>query len=358
VRLRYAAFETFIEKFAPNVTRGGIFLPSRELRDVGAAIRFELALEDERVVFAGEGVVTWAKPKGMGVKFTSLDPAAKPLLERLLDRRQQAQTEPPAAPAVSSAAPAAPVNGVHGLPRVAPVPAVTVPPVAAPPAATQAAAASVPAEAKPRSGRGVVWLAVLGALAAGAYFGRGRLGFGGGSVPEAARTASPPPVVEPIAPPPVVEPIAAPAPPPPVAAAEAPPTAEVPPTVEAPPAREAAKPAVGTAAGLRIESLLVGPEYKRFTCPDPTDRFSVRKNDTVNVCLQIEHKPRTDRLALVWERNGAFYGKTSVEVPATRPSVHTRAHMKIGESRIGSWSVRVVSERNVTLAETKFEIVR
>jgi hypothetical protein len=32
--------------------------------------------------------------------------------------------------------------------------------------------------------------------------------------------------------------------------------------------------------------------------------------------------------------------------------------MKIGESRIGSWSVRVVSERNVTLAETKFEIVR
>jgi hypothetical protein len=104
--------------------------------------------------------------------------------------------------------------------------------------------------------------------------------------------------------------------------------------------------------------MLVGAEYKKFTCPHPTDRFSVRANPTVNVCLQIEHQPRTDHVALVWEREGAFYGKTSVEIPATRPSVHTRAHMRIGESRIGSWSVRVVSERNVTLAEKKFEIVR
>ena len=30
---------------------------------------------DGSVVFAGEGVVTWAKPKGMGIKFTTLDPA-------------------------------------------------------------------------------------------------------------------------------------------------------------------------------------------------------------------------------------------------------------------------------------------
>ena len=53
---------------------GRIFLPTRDARAVGATIRFEIALLDDTVVFAGEGVVTWAKPKGMGVKFTTLDP--------------------------------------------------------------------------------------------------------------------------------------------------------------------------------------------------------------------------------------------------------------------------------------------
>ena len=76
--------EDFVERFAPNVTRGGIFLPTRDAREVGATIRFEITLLDDTVVFAGEGVVTWAKPKGMGVKFTTLDPATEPMLERLL----------------------------------------------------------------------------------------------------------------------------------------------------------------------------------------------------------------------------------------------------------------------------------
>jgi hypothetical protein len=74
--------------------------------------------------------------------------------------------------------------------------------------------------------------------------------------------------------------------------------------------------------------------------------------------MEIEHRPRPDRVALVWERNGAFYGKTPVAVPATRTSFRSRAHMKIGESRLGSWTVRVVSQRNVTLAQAAFDIGR
>ena len=72
--------EDFVERFAPNVTQGGIFLPTRDAREVGATIRFEIALLDDTIVFAGNGVVTWAKPKGMGVKFTTLDPATAPIL--------------------------------------------------------------------------------------------------------------------------------------------------------------------------------------------------------------------------------------------------------------------------------------
>jgi len=88
LRLKCPDAEDFVQRFAPNVTRGGIFLPTQEARVVGAAIRFEIALVDDSVVFAGEGEVTWVKPKGMGVKFTTLDPATAPMLERLLARRE------------------------------------------------------------------------------------------------------------------------------------------------------------------------------------------------------------------------------------------------------------------------------
>ena len=102
--------EDFVERFAPNVTRGGIFLATRDAREVGATIRFEIALLDDTVVFAGEGVVTWAKPKGMGVKFTTLDPATEPMLERLLSRREAAAAAPES-PATTHARPAAAGGG-------------------------------------------------------------------------------------------------------------------------------------------------------------------------------------------------------------------------------------------------------
>ena len=72
---------------------------------MGATIRFEIALLDDTVVFAGEGVVTWAKPKGMGVKFTTLDPATEPMLERLLSRRAAAAAAPESPAAAQAAGP-------------------------------------------------------------------------------------------------------------------------------------------------------------------------------------------------------------------------------------------------------------
>ena len=61
VRLRYADLETFIERFAPNVTRGGIFLASRAPRPEGEVFHFEVQLADGAVALAGEGKVIWVK---------------------------------------------------------------------------------------------------------------------------------------------------------------------------------------------------------------------------------------------------------------------------------------------------------
>jgi uncharacterized protein (TIGR02266 family) len=110
VRLKHPDVQTFVERFAPNVTRGGVFLASREPRPVGALIRFEVSLVTGAVVLTGEGRVTWvkpynasepARPHGMGVQFTDLDASSRPMLERLLERREasgrKVSSPPPAA---------------------------------------------------------------------------------------------------------------------------------------------------------------------------------------------------------------------------------------------------------------------
>jgi uncharacterized protein (TIGR02266 family) len=93
IRLRYADVDTFVEKFAPNVTRGGLFLASRNIQPVGELISFELQLVTGSVVLAGQGKVTWVKefneaeptrPYGMGVQFVNVTPASRPILARIL----------------------------------------------------------------------------------------------------------------------------------------------------------------------------------------------------------------------------------------------------------------------------------
>jgi uncharacterized protein (TIGR02266 family) len=101
VRLRYAAFETFIDKFAPNVTRGGVFLASRTPRPVGDVFTFEVLLAGGEVALSGEGKVTWVrdfdpaapqKPHGMGVQFLRLDAPSRDVVNRMLARKAAAVT--------------------------------------------------------------------------------------------------------------------------------------------------------------------------------------------------------------------------------------------------------------------------
>jgi uncharacterized protein (TIGR02266 family) len=110
VRLRYPDLDTFVEKYAPNVTRGGIFLASRHPRPVGEVLRFEVLLREGAPVLSGKGRVTWVKefnpdephrPYGMGVQFVALDPAAKPILERLLKKKETTRPSGPQPPVVT-----------------------------------------------------------------------------------------------------------------------------------------------------------------------------------------------------------------------------------------------------------------
>jgi molecular chaperone DnaK len=103
IYLRYPDADTFITRFAPNVTRGGVFLASRKPRPVGDLIRFEISLAQGSPLLWGTGRVTWvrefnpAEPHrahGMGVQFTFVDPECRSLLDRLLAAKNAARPTP------------------------------------------------------------------------------------------------------------------------------------------------------------------------------------------------------------------------------------------------------------------------
>jgi uncharacterized protein (TIGR02266 family) len=94
IQLRYPDEGIFIQRFAPNVTRGGIFLASRAPHPVGTVIGFEVALTQGPLLLQGTGRVTWVREydpeepqraHGMGVQFLKVDPACRPMLDRLLN---------------------------------------------------------------------------------------------------------------------------------------------------------------------------------------------------------------------------------------------------------------------------------
>jgi uncharacterized protein (TIGR02266 family) len=107
IRLRFASFDALIDKFAPNVTRGGVFIASRTPLPIGSTFAFEIQLAGGEVALAGDGKVTWVKafdpaapqkPHGMGVQFLRLDNPSRDLLNKILARKA-ATAAPPGATA-------------------------------------------------------------------------------------------------------------------------------------------------------------------------------------------------------------------------------------------------------------------
>ena len=95
VRFRSATLDEFIEKYAQNISYGGLFIQSRTPMPVGTLIKFEFRLTDESKVISGVGRIVWSRddddndnaPTGMGVKFIKVDPENRERITEIVDRR-------------------------------------------------------------------------------------------------------------------------------------------------------------------------------------------------------------------------------------------------------------------------------
>ncbi|MBL8938557.1 MAG: TIGR02266 family protein [Archangium sp.] len=158
VKLSYTGVDEFAQRYATNLSDGGMFIRSRDPKPVGTELKFRVEIANGQRVMQGSAIVRWVRgpddpagAPGMGVQFVALDESSKVLVERMLASTQSAK--PPAiapatpAPAVPSIAPvAAKAVPPPVAPKIAPVPTV---PSLAPKAPVPASAPAAPRAAPP-----------------------------------------------------------------------------------------------------------------------------------------------------------------------------------------------------------------
>ncbi|MFC1655166.1 TIGR02266 family protein, partial [Myxococcota bacterium] len=102
--------DEFVEHFATNISRAGIFIQCRDPKPKGTILLFEIQLKGGKAAIRGKGEVIWTrtrseddpstKPPGMGVKFLALDKASKAVVKRIMEIKAgkeaiQSQPQPP-----------------------------------------------------------------------------------------------------------------------------------------------------------------------------------------------------------------------------------------------------------------------
>ncbi len=110
IKFKSETLEQFIERYAVDVSQGGIFIRTKEPLAVGTQMRFEFQLRDASPLIAGEGTVVWTRENdpsrpaiapGMGVRFDRLADGSQSVLEKILmEKAKQAPsrgevTKPP-----------------------------------------------------------------------------------------------------------------------------------------------------------------------------------------------------------------------------------------------------------------------
>jgi molecular chaperone DnaK len=93
IKFRSENVEQFIERYAVDVSRGGIFIRTREPLAVGTQLKLDFQFQNGSALMSGEGTVVWIRefdpnrttvPPGMGVRFDKLSPESQAVLEQLL----------------------------------------------------------------------------------------------------------------------------------------------------------------------------------------------------------------------------------------------------------------------------------
>jgi hypothetical protein len=97
IKLRYDDVDAMVQRFAPNVGKSGLFLPTRSLQPVGTEVKFELRIANDTPVLVGLGRVKAAKapdpanPRatfGMAIELMRVTREGREVIIRMIERRR------------------------------------------------------------------------------------------------------------------------------------------------------------------------------------------------------------------------------------------------------------------------------
>src|SRR5262249_33733264 len=97
IKLRYDDVETMVQRFAPNVGRNGLFLPTKSMQPAGTEVKFELRIANDTAVLGGVGRVKHArpfrptKPKaafGLAVELMRVTRESRAVIIKMIERRR------------------------------------------------------------------------------------------------------------------------------------------------------------------------------------------------------------------------------------------------------------------------------
>lgn len=101
IKFKSENLDKFIERYAVDVSPGGIFVRTREPLAVGTPVAFDFSLHDGTALVAGTGVVVWvrepdparAASPGMGLRFDKLTAASQSMLTKILAEKARRERE-------------------------------------------------------------------------------------------------------------------------------------------------------------------------------------------------------------------------------------------------------------------------
>ncbi len=95
MKLSYSGMEEFIERYATNVSEGGLFIRTKTPKPIGTPLAFKIDLANGQRALQGTGTVKWVKetsdakgPAGMGIEFRVLDEASRGIVKLLLSQKK------------------------------------------------------------------------------------------------------------------------------------------------------------------------------------------------------------------------------------------------------------------------------
>ncbi len=97
IKLRYEDVDAMVQRFAPNVGKSGLFIPTKSLQPIGTEVKFELRLANDQPVLVGLGRVKATKapdpanPRaafGMAIELMRVTREAREVIIRMIERRR------------------------------------------------------------------------------------------------------------------------------------------------------------------------------------------------------------------------------------------------------------------------------